>query len=143
MICPTCNRFGHYTEGKYLCLLCNTLLDTKPKCVTDDPKSRLTQINDGGNNMPEMLNLVVGDAGKKSLSVGTAWYEPNPSGRRPKMSGYVCLETLREALKNKTVSTQKGDQKSRNFAGKDVFRIAAFPIIRGASSGVAESSEEL
>ena len=90
-------------------------------------------VNTGVEYTMKMFNLIVGDKGKKSVGIGTLWYDEE---RKAPISGFIDKEALSAALKDGNVTTQPGSDKSRFHAGKPCFRIAAFPVTRGAGAGV-------
>jgi hypothetical protein len=69
-----------------------------------------------------IINLVVSDKGKKSVRVGTVFYD---AARVNLLSGELCIDALRDAIAAGTVSTGEGNPKG-SFTGKKVVRIAGF-----------------
>lgn len=141
--CPYCSSENiKWTSDGFICQDCfeyflrivkdneMTSNGSAPEEAESTSPSSTMNVNTGVDNMPKMYNVIVSDKGQKAVPIGTLWYDES---RKAVISGYISKDDLSNALKNKVVTCTKGDAKSRNFAGKDVFRIAAFPVVRRSS----------
>lgn len=73
----------------------------------------------------KIYNFITGDKGQKSVPVMTLFYDES---RKAVLSGELCIDAVKEALKGGNVKAQQGNAKGR-FAGKEVIRVAGFPAL--------------